>query len=95
MKNEAVVLYVLQVILGIAAIFIANTSLKYFNQKPLGMQTVLDQTLKENMSSVNSEMYVIKTNVLTWTHVICFLALNKFFHDCKNQNSEFTKLIIN
>ena len=95
MKNEAVVLYVLQVILGIAAIFIANTSLKYFNQKPLGMQTVLDQTLKENMSSVNSEMYVIKTNVVTSTHVICFLALNKFFHDCKNQNSEFTKLIIN
>ena len=79
MKNQAIVLYVLRVILGIAAIFIANTSLKYFNQKPLGMQTVLDQTLKENMSSVNSEMYVIKTNVLTWTHVICFLALNNFF----------------
>ena len=79
MKYQAVVLYFLQVILGIAAIFIANTSLKYFNQKPLGMQTVLDQTLKENMSSVNSEMYEIKTNVLTWTHVICFLALNNFF----------------
>ena len=79
MKYQAVVLYFLQVILGIAAIFIANTSLKYFNQKPLGMQTVLDQTLKENMSSVNSDMYVIKTNVLTWTHVICFLALNNIF----------------
>ena len=79
MKYQAVVLYFLQVILGIAAIFIANTSLKYFNQKPLGMQTVLDQTLKENMSSVNSEMYAIKTNVLTWTHVICFLAINNFF----------------
>ena len=79
MKYQAVVLYFLQVILGIAAIFIANTSLKYFNQKPLGMQTVLDQTLKENMSSVNSDMYVIKTNVVTWTHVICFLALNNFF----------------
>ena len=62
MKNEAVVLYVLQVILGIAAIFIANTSLKYFNQKPLGMQTVLDQTLKEKMSSVNSEMLVCNKN---------------------------------
>ena len=62
MKYQAVVLYFLQVILGIAAIFIANTSLKYFNQKPLGMQTVLDQTLKENMSSVNSEMLVCNKN---------------------------------
>ena len=62
MKYQAVVLYFLQVILGIAAIFIANTSLKYFNQKPLGMQTVLDQTLKENMSLVNSEMLVCNKN---------------------------------
>lgn len=62
MKNQALVLYVLRAILGIAAIFIANTSLKYFNQKPLGMQTVLDQTLKENMSSVNSEMLVCNKN---------------------------------
>ena len=62
MKNQALVLYVLRAILGTAAIFIANTSLKYFNQKPLGMQTVLDQTLKENMSSVNSEMLVCNKN---------------------------------
>ena len=62
MKNQAIVLYVFRVILGIPAIFIANTSLKYFNQKPLGMQTVLDQTLKENMSSVNSEMLVCNKN---------------------------------
>ena len=62
MKNQALVLYVLRAILGIAAIFIANTSLKYFNQKPLGMQTVLDQTLKEHMSSVNSEMLVCNKN---------------------------------
>ena len=62
MKNQALVLYVLRAILGIAAIFIANTSLKYFNQKPLGMQTVLDQTLKEKMSSVNSEMLVCNKN---------------------------------
>ena len=62
MKNQALVLYVFRAILGIAAIFIANTSLKYFNQKPLGMQTVLDQTLKENMSSVNSEMLVCNKN---------------------------------
>ena len=62
MKNQALVLYALRAILGIAAIFIANTSLKYFNQKPLGMQTVLDQTLKENMSSVNSEMLVCNYN---------------------------------
>ena len=62
MKNQALFLYVLRAILGIAAIFIANTSLKYFNQKPLGMQTVLDQTLKEKMSSVNSEMLVCNRN---------------------------------
>ena len=49
MNNQALILYVLRAILGIAAIFIANTSLNYFNQKPLGMQTVLDQTLKETI----------------------------------------------
>ena len=58
MNTQALVLYVLRAILGIAAIFIANTSLKYFNQKPLGMKTVLDQTLKANMSSVNRELSV-------------------------------------
>ena len=49
MKNQALVLYVLRAILGIAAIFIANTSLKYFNQKPLGMGrswVAVEQTLK-------------------------------------------------
>ena len=49
MNSEVVVLHILKTRSGIFGAFIAYVALKYFNQKPLGMQTVFDQMIKDKI----------------------------------------------
>ena len=45
----AIVLYVLRAIVTISGILVANIVLKYFKQKALGMQTILDDMIKDKI----------------------------------------------
>ena len=49
MKSVAIVLYMFQVTFGTLGTIIAYVALKYFNQKPLGMQTMFDQMIKDKI----------------------------------------------
>ena len=60
MNNENIFLYVFQTISGIIGIFTAYILLKYLNQKPLGMQTILDQMIKD----------LIYITILNWTSYV-------------------------
>ena len=46
MNIEKVFLYILQAISGLVGALIANITLKYLNNKALGMQTIFDQMVK-------------------------------------------------
>ena len=49
MMTEVIVLYILRAIVTILGIMVANIALKYFNQKALGMQTILDEMIKDKI----------------------------------------------
>ena len=47
MKTEAIILYILQVLLVFLETYVAYLLLKYLNRKSLGMQTILDKVVKD------------------------------------------------
>ena len=49
MNNKVIFLYVLQAILGLIGLIMAFMVLKYLNHKALGMQTINDQMIKDNI----------------------------------------------
>ena len=57
MNSEIVFLYTLLVIIGVVGMLAAYLILKYLNQKPLGMHTIFDQMIKD-------QIYISITNSL-------------------------------
>ena len=49
MNTKVVVLCIFKTVFEIFGLFIAYVALKYFNQKPLGMQTIFDQMIKDKI----------------------------------------------
>ena len=49
MNTKVVVLCIFKTLFEIFGLFIAYVALKYFNQKPLGMQTIFDQMIKDKI----------------------------------------------
>ena len=49
MKSAVIVCYIFQATFGTLGTIIAYMALKYFNQKPLGMQTMFDQMIKDKI----------------------------------------------
>ena len=49
MDSEVAVLYILKIVFEIFGAFVAYVALKYLNQKPLGMQTIFDQMIKDKI----------------------------------------------
>ena len=49
MKSAIIVCYIFQATFGTLGTIIAYMALKYFNQKPLGMQTMFDQMIKDKI----------------------------------------------
>ena len=66
MKSAAIVFYMFQVTFGTLGTIIAYMTLKYFNQKPLGMQTMFDQMIKDKiyLSIVCEVVWVLILNFI-------------------------------
>ena len=52
MKIEAIILYIFQVIFILLEAYIAYLALEYLKKKPLGMQTILDEVVKDTIMCV-------------------------------------------
>ena len=63
MKKFAIILYMFQVMFGSLGTIIAYIALKYFNHKPLGMQTTLDQMIKD-------KIYISITFEVIWVFIV-------------------------
>ena len=66
MKSEKVFLYTLLVIIGVVGLIVAYLILKYLNQKPLGMQTIFDPMIKDQIYLTMSVL-TVQTIILAST----------------------------
>ena len=73
MSSETVLLYILLAIFGIVGMILAHLILKYLNQKPLGMQTIFDQMIKDQIYLTIS-LWVVHTMILTSA---CTIPINQ------------------
>ena len=67
MKSAAIVFYMFQVTFGTLGTIIAYMALKYFNQKPLGMQTMFDQMIK-------NKIYLSIACEVVWVLILNFIV---------------------
>ena len=67
MKSIAIVFYMFQVTFGTFGTIIAYMALKYFNHKPLGMQTMLDQMIKD-------KIYISIAFEVIWVLIVNFIV---------------------
>ena len=72
MSSETVLLYILLAIFGIVGMILAHLILKYLNQKPLGMQTIFDQMIKDQiyLSITNSAVRIVMIIVIEYMNPI-------------------------
>ena len=73
MSSETIFLYILIAIFGIVGMIIAHLILKYLNQKPLGMQTIFDQMIKDQIYLTIS-LWV--AHILILTSIECTKHIN-------------------
>ena len=64
MSNETIFLYTVLAIFGIIGMIVAYLILKYLNQKPLGMQTIYDQMIKDQ-TYLTLSLWTVHTITLT------------------------------
>ena len=64
MSSEWVFLYILNAILSIVGAFVGYLILKYLNQKALGMQTIYDQMIKDQIYLTLS-LWTVQTIIST------------------------------
>ena len=76
MSSETVLLYILLAIFGIVGMILAHLILKYLNQKPLGMQTIFDQMIKDQIYLTIS-LWAVHTIILT--SIECTIPINHNF----------------
>ena len=72
MNSEVVSYYILHAIFGIGGSFQAYLVLKYLNQKALGMQTIFDQMIKDQifLSIINSVVRFLMIFVIEYMNPI-------------------------
>ena len=72
MSSEWVFLYILNAILSIVGAFVGYLILKYLNQKALGMQTIYDQMIKDQiyLSIINSAVRFLMIIVIEYMNPI-------------------------
>ena len=73
MSGQTVFLYILLAFFGIVGMILAHLILKYLNQKPLGMQTIFDQMIKDQIYLTIS-FWVVHTMILTSA---CTIPINQ------------------
>ena len=73
MSSQTVFLYILLAFFGIVGMILAHLILKYLNQKPLGMQTIFDQMIKDQIYLTIS-LWVVHTMILTSA---CTIPINQ------------------
>ena len=73
MSGQTVFLYILLAFFGIVGMILAHLILKYLNQKPLGMQTIFDQMIKDQIYLTIS-FWVVHTMILTFA---CTIPINQ------------------
>ena len=73
MSGQTVFLYILVAFFGIVGMILAHLILKYLNQKPLGMQTIFDQMIKDQIYLTIS-LWVVHTMILTSA---CTIPINQ------------------
>ena len=75
MNSENIFFYSILSVIGMVGIFIAFMVLKYFNQKALGMQTILDQMIKDRIYLV---MYIWATDIMVIISIEFMTPLNPY-----------------
>ena len=73
MSSETLFLYTLIAILGNASMIVAYLILKYLNQKALGMQTIFDQMIKDQ---IYLTMSLWTVNFIILTSIECMTPIN-------------------
>ena len=73
MSSETTYLYTLIAILGIVSMIVAYLILKYLNQKALGMQTIIDQMIKDQIH-LTMPLWTISFIILT--SIQCMTPIN-------------------
>ena len=76
MSSQTVFLYILLAFFGIVGMILAHLILKYLNQKPLGMQTIFDQMIKDQIYLTIS-LWAVHTIILT--SIECTIPINHNF----------------
>ena len=75
MNSENIFFYTILSVIGIVGIFIAFMVLKYLNRKALGMQTILDQMIKDRIYLV---ICIWATDIMIITSIEFMTPLNPY-----------------
>ena len=75
MNSKNIFFYAILSVIGMVGIFIAFMVLKYFNQKALGMQTILDQMIKDRIYLV---MSIWATDIMVIISIEFMTPLNPY-----------------